>query len=218
MDENEDWNATRAFEEMEEMDAQDSGKKQPRPKKRSRISAVTVTACIVAVAAVALIGVMVYSSMGVGKEASAVSTQELTEAMTAEKESAEMTVIDLNENLTVTSGGASTSADETAGQQEEEEMAEDAEASDATDDDYIFPDSSTRYLTDEDLAGLSSGTLRLARNEIYARHGYIFSDESLQNYFNSKSWYKGTTPAANFNENVLNEVEKANISKIQSYE
>ncbi len=218
MDQNEDWNATRAFEEMEDLDAQDSGKKQPRSRKKSGISAVTITASVVAVAAFVLIGVMVYNGMGAGKEASAVSSQELSEAMTAKSESSEMTVIDLNESLVVTNGGASTTADESAALQEEEESEEEAEEAEASDDEYIFPDSSTRYLTDEDLAGLSSGTLRLARNEIYARHGYIFTDETLQNYFNSKSWYKGTTPASNFNENVLNEIEKANVSKIQSYE
>ena len=32
--------------------------------------------------------------------------------------------------------------------------------------------------------------LRLMRNEIYARHGYLFKDKKLQDYFESTSWYK----------------------------
>ena len=32
--------------------------------------------------------------------------------------------------------------------------------------------------------------LRLMRNEVYARHGYIFKDTELQKYFLSQLWYK----------------------------
>ena len=35
---------------------------------------------------------------------------------------------------------------------------------------YFFPESSSRYLTDEEVAAYSSGQLELAKNEIYARH------------------------------------------------
>lgn len=39
---------------------------------------------------------------------------------------------------------------------------------------------------------LSLTELRLARNETYARHGYIFKDPALKAYFEAKAWY---TPA-----------------------
>ncbi len=85
-------------------------------------------------------------------------------------------------------------------------------------DDYILPESSSRYLTDSDLKGLSSYELMIARNEIYARHGRKFKDSSLQAYFNSKSWYKGTVEADDFSTSVFNNYELANIDLIKSYE
>ena len=78
---------------------------------------------------------------------------------------------------------------------------------------YIFYDSDTRYLTDEDLRGLSSWELKIARNEIYARRGRLFNDSSLQNYFDSCSWYNGYISPNSFNENSLNKIPN-NISII----
>ena len=40
-----------------------------------------------------------------------------------------------------------------------------------------------------EVSGLSDWQLLIARNEIYARHGLGFKDESLREYFQSKSWY-----------------------------
>ena len=40
--------------------------------------------------------------------------------------------------------------------------------------------------------GLSKADLRLARNEILARHGRIFNSDDLKTYFEGKSWYSGT--------------------------
>ncbi len=79
---------------------------------------------------------------------------------------------------------------------------------------YILPDSDKRYITANDIENLSDDELRLARNEIYARHGRIFESEDLKNYFSSKSWYKPSITADNFNENLLNQYEKANINFI----
>jgi len=84
--------------------------------------------------------------------------------------------------------------------------------------DYILPESNTRYLTKEDLAGLTAEQCRIARNEIYARYGRMFDDANLQAYFNSCAWYKGTIPAAQFNDDVLNAFEKANRDLIVQFE
>ena len=89
---------------------------------------------------------------------------------------------------------------------------------DATDDSYILRKSSKKYLTNDDIAGLSKSDLRLARNEIYARHGYIFSDSSLQEYFENKTWYTGTTRGSDFDESVLNKYEDANLKLIYDAE
>jgi len=83
---------------------------------------------------------------------------------------------------------------------------------------YVFSGSSSSYLTKSDLKGKSSLQLKVARNEIYARHGRKFDDASLQAYFNSKSWYKGTVSPNNFSDTVFNKYEKANIMLINDYE
>ena len=83
---------------------------------------------------------------------------------------------------------------------------------------YILPNSSIRYLTKADLTGLTAEQCRIARNEIYARHGRLFDDQELQEYFNSCSWYQGTIPAASFNDEMLSDIEKANRDLIVQYE
>ncbi|MCD8332860.1 MAG: YARHG domain-containing protein [Clostridiales bacterium] len=95
---------------------------------------------------------------------------------------------------------------------------DDVDNADNTDQDYIFPNSNSSYLTESDLENLTAEELRIARNEIYARHGRIFSDESLNEYFNSTTWYTGTVSPDEFDDSVLNEYEKANAALISEYE
>ena len=86
---------------------------------------------------------------------------------------------------------------------------------------YILPDSATRNYTKSELSSLSSSQLRLARNEIYARHGRKFNDKSLQDYFNNCSWYSGTVDPATFDANInsyLNSYELANLKLIKEVE
>lgn len=83
---------------------------------------------------------------------------------------------------------------------------------------YILPESNTKYLTKFELQGLTKEECRLARNEIYARHGRIFNDESLQEYFQSLSWYSPMIQPEDFDENTLNEYEIANRDLIVEYE
>ncbi len=85
------------------------------------------------------------------------------------------------------------------------------------DTEFVFPDSNLRLLTESDINGKSAEELRIAKNEIYARHGRIFISEDLREYFESKSWYQGYIPADQFNESFFNEVEKENIIFIQRY-
>ena len=84
--------------------------------------------------------------------------------------------------------------------------------------DYVLPESNSRYISEEELYGLSAEQLRIARNEIYARHGRLFNDYSLQAYFNAKSWYSGTVEPESFTEDWLNEYEVANRDLIIAYE
>ena len=79
---------------------------------------------------------------------------------------------------------------------------------------YVIPGSDSRYLTETELADLSDRDLMLARNEIFARHGFIFSTDWLQGYFLTQSWYKGTATAAQFDADVFNAFERANVDLI----
>lgn len=83
---------------------------------------------------------------------------------------------------------------------------------------YIFPHSSYEYLSLKECEGLNALECRIARNEIYARHGRMFSDESLQAYFDSCSWYEGFIEPSDFSESMLSEVEQENIRTINGYE
>ena len=84
--------------------------------------------------------------------------------------------------------------------------------------DYLLPDSSKRRLTEKEIQHLSHEELCFARNEIYARHGWIFSVPELKAYFESKSWYHGTVLPAEFDASVLSAIELDNLELISNYE
>lgn len=87
------------------------------------------------------------------------------------------------------------------------------------DSEYILPQSDTKELTREELLALSKEELRLARNEVFARHGMIFGDEELDNYFRSKSWYSPAFSVEEFYEKVeMSLVEERNVSLILEVE
>ena len=83
---------------------------------------------------------------------------------------------------------------------------------------YFLPESDSRYLAMEELEGFTAADCRLARNELYARHGRRFNDENLQAHFDSCEWYQGTIAPEDFDESVLNEYELANRDLIVQYE
>ncbi|MFQ6804077.1 MAG: YARHG domain-containing protein [Lachnospiraceae bacterium] len=60
--------------------------------------------------------------------------------------------------------------------------------------------------------------MRVARNEIYARHGRIFTSPDLAEYFSQKSWYVPSIPADQFDNSYLNSIEIANLQVITQYE
>lgn len=84
---------------------------------------------------------------------------------------------------------------------------------------YVLPKSDKEKLTRADLEGLTKEQLRLARNEIYARHGMIFGVADLDNYFAAKSWYKPTVSYTDFYNTVeMSIVEEENVILIQQVE
>lgn len=81
--------------------------------------------------------------------------------------------------------------------------------------DYRLDDSK---LVEESLKNLSLKELRIMRNEIYARNGYIFASKDLREYFNKKDWY---VPYSSDNKIIyksLNETERYNVAFILKYE
>lgn len=72
-----------------------------------------------------------------------------------------------------------------------------------------------REMTYADVEGKSAEELRLMRNYIFARSGYIFESEDLKEYFEQFSWYVplyyDVTPR-------LSDIEKYNVNFIKEYE
>lgn len=79
----------------------------------------------------------------------------------------------------------------------------------------LIPDSQWRLLTQIDLKGLSAWELNIARNEIYARHGRIFSKAEYKEYFNSQPWYDENP---NYTDSMLSEIEIENVNFIKQYQ
>ncbi len=68
-----------------------------------------------------------------------------------------------------------------------------------------------KHYTKEEFENEPMLVIHLAKNEIYARHGYIFTNEDLYNYFMGCIWYSPTCNAADFDDSIFNEYEKANL-------
>ena len=101
--------------------------------------------------------------------------------------------------------------------EEDQKQTEETEMQDEASE-YFIPDSDSKYLTMKDLEGYSADDCRIARNELFARHGRKFTDENLKSYFESKSWYEGTIEPEDFDDSVFNEYEIANRDLIVEYE
>ena len=76
---------------------------------------------------------------------------------------------------------------------------------------YIFPESNIYPISVWEVSGLSPELCRLGRNEIFARRGRIFEKDNFRNYFESKSWYKGTIRPEDFHDSWLNLYERRNV-------
>lgn len=79
---------------------------------------------------------------------------------------------------------------------------------------YILPHSDKKELTRADIENLSIEKLNLAKNEIFARHGYIFTKSNYIEYFLKQPWYKENP---NYSDKDLTDIEKKNIQIIVNY-
>jgi YARHG domain-containing protein len=78
-----------------------------------------------------------------------------------------------------------------------------------------YPEASTRNLNESELVSKSCAELKIMRNEIYARHGYIFKTDDMRAYFSRQSWYR---PLAADVSGQLSGVERRNTQLIKQYE
>jgi len=78
---------------------------------------------------------------------------------------------------------------------------------------YVLAESSSRPLWPYEVRYLDAQGLRLARNEIYARHGYSFNSADLNEFFSRRAWFTPTGQSV-----TLSAVEQANVAYIQQVE
>lgn len=78
-----------------------------------------------------------------------------------------------------------------------------------------YPEATEQLLRKSDVSKYSKSELRLIRNEIFARHGFIFKSPELISYFKSQSWNK---PEFNDITDKLTATEKANIDLLYKLE
>lgn len=79
----------------------------------------------------------------------------------------------------------------------------------------VFPDSSEKVISTEDIKKLSDEEIRYAINEIYARHGYSFNDKELKAFYEKYNWYHASIKPDEFSVDLFNSVEKKNIEALQ---
>jgi hypothetical protein len=75
-----------------------------------------------------------------------------------------------------------------------------------------YREASIRYLNSSDLRARSAWDLKVMRNEIFARHGYIFNTPKLKDYFKKQAWYE---PKFRHISRQLTDIERANIKFIR---
>lgn len=87
--------------------------------------------------------------------------------------------------------------------------------SSAYDDSYMMYDIDSRYISEDEISDWSSEDLARLRNEIFARHGRIFTTQKWIDYFATKTWY---VPRYDNVDALLNDYEWANLEVIMNLE
>lgn len=82
----------------------------------------------------------------------------------------------------------------------------------------IMPEAFSRPLNDTDLIDLSQEQLKLIRNQFYAVYGREFKSEDLKNYFEALPWYEGRIGAKDFDEGIMEGLERRNVTFLKHAE
>ncbi len=83
---------------------------------------------------------------------------------------------------------------------------------------YWIENCDVRYLSNNDLYGLSQEEARIARNAIYAKSGRMFRDEALNAFFGTYDWYIPRYSAEYFSDDMLSDVQSHNLELVIAYE
>lgn len=79
---------------------------------------------------------------------------------------------------------------------------------------HLWP-TDTLTITNSDLSVLTRTEVAEIRNEIFARHGYVYSSSQWSDYFSTADWYY---PDSSFSNDMLSSTEKQNVDTITAYE
>ena len=79
-------------------------------------------------------------------------------------------------------------------------------------------DTHKKVITEAELDKMQRLDIKTIYNEIYARHGMIFTDKTLKTYFESQVWYEGKTSDESAIEAQFNANEKENKRIIFEYQ
>lgn len=78
-----------------------------------------------------------------------------------------------------------------------------------------YPETSEKLLTEKELKNISKKQLKIMRNEIYARYGYIFKTADMSDYFKKQENYLAIMEEVDA---FLSDIEIKNIALIKSFE
>ncbi len=171
-------------------------KEEPKPKRKKKkghaVLIIVIITVALAVCAAAIVGVYYFKSRADEAE-DALREAERTERLERRREKS-----------------AAEEAEATA----EAEAYIEKTPEEALEEDYLFP-SDRVYITAQDLKDKTREEVALIRNEIFARHGYIFQTKEYADYFSAKAWYE---PDPYFDMSMFNTVENANKDFLVEYE
>ena len=200
---------------------------QQPPKKVSASTIVAIIAAIVIVVAAGIIAFVLLAPHDSGDKSSGASSTKSSEAADDDSDEGDSasTVSSTASSTGATSSTSASSADTTSSKSSTSTSSTSSSATSSSMQDridspsgYVLPDSSTRVYSSSELSRLDNYTLFLARNEMSARYGRKFVSEELQRYFGGKTWYKGTIEPGDFNDNWLNDTERANAQAMLEIE
>lgn len=178
--------------------------------KKDRSTVIVVIAATVAVVSAIAVGLFTFDPFGWRDAAPPVG-------QAAESGAVQVDGVDEAQSISNASSQVGAGA---AKQEALQQLADTVNAASIENDDFVLPESDLRTYDVAELAGLSTWDLRVARNEIYARHGRGFSNKQMQAYFDSKNWYTRLYDPDEFDEayGSLSDVELQNTEIIRSVE